>query len=80
MATKKVRETLLRKKKNPVEWKWCSYCQMYHKRDVFYRNSSTVDGLANECKLASKAKYDYIVFSKLYNSLTYRQKQMYGTV
>jgi len=72
------KESLLKKKRNPEDWKWCSYCQTLHKKSAFYCNSSHGDGLSNECKVTNKMRSSGRDFLTIFESLPYKEKQLYA--
>lgn len=60
--------------------KWCSYCQKYHPRVAFYKNSAKRDGLQVECKVVSMLRlpsYSGWSYSDVLNHLFKEDKKLY---
>jgi len=78
MVVNQEAKRLLRKKKDPSNWKWCSHCQTIHRLEAFNEDSYNSTGLRSECKLATKARRTGTDVEYMYSNLPKQEQRMYA--
>jgi hypothetical protein len=80
MIKAKIKDKALLKEhgiKNPINYKWCSYCQTFHKKQAFYNNTFMKDGLQAECKVVSRLRTYRCSYEEALNTLPKREQRLF---